>query len=187
MDRHDKSTLRQEIRRKRDGFPEQEWKAASRAICEKLFALPEFGRCWTLMSYVSFGREVGTLDLIRKGLSTAKTVCIPRTKLKEGVIEAVQIFEIDEIDFEGFVPQPMDGNIIPAGEIEMVIVPGIVFDESGNRIGSGKGFYDRFLPACQGLKAGLAFDFQVMAGEVPHVASDVAVDLIITETRIIRC
>jgi len=138
------------------------------------------------MSYVSFGGEVGTLDLIRKSLAMARTVCVPRTKWKAGRIEAVQIFDPEEIDYSGFVPQPVDGKVVPPGEIEMVIVPGIVFDASGNRIGTGRGFYDRFLPLCRGVRVGLAFDLQVMPEEIPHEVTDARLDIIITETRVLR-
>jgi len=76
-------------------------------------------------------------------------------------------------------------------DIDLVIVPGVVFDKSGHRIGYGHGYYDRFLDNLEkinknAVKVGLAYDFQI-ADKVPIEKHDVPVDKIVTEKRIIRC
>jgi len=70
-------------------------------------------------------------------------------------------------------------------DADLIIVPGAAFDEQGNRIGYGAGFYDKLLKQYQGITAALAFEVQI----VPHVpanAHDVPVRMIVTEKRIIE-
>ena len=71
-------------------------------------------------------------------------------------------------------------------EIDLIIIPGIVFDLKGNRIGHGKGFYDRLLKNTKVSIIALAFEFQII-GKIPVDKNDKPVDIIITEKRIIYC
>ena len=71
-------------------------------------------------------------------------------------------------------------------EIDLIIVPGIVFDLRGFRIGYGEGYYDRLLKSAGVPKIGLAYEFQ-MRDKLPKESHDVCVDKIITENRIIEC
>lgn len=73
------------------------------------------------------------------------------------------------------------------GQIDLVIVPGLAFDRKGNRLGRGKGYYDRFLRrvSSKTLKIALAFECQIFEA-IPHGPDDVPMDLIVTEDRVIR-
>lgn len=82
------------------------------------------------------------------------------------------------------IPELHEGD--NAKEIELVIVPGIVFDPSGYRVGFGKGFYDRFLKTFTGISVGVAYDFQVM-DQVPRDDWDVPVDWLFTDKRAYDC
>ena len=70
-------------------------------------------------------------------------------------------------------------------DLELIIVPGIAFDKNGNRLGHGKGYYDRILGKTNATKIGLAFEFQIV-GKIPTNENDKPVDIIITEERVIR-
>ncbi|RLF88523.1 5-formyltetrahydrofolate cyclo-ligase, partial [Thermococci archaeon] len=71
--------------------------------------------------------------------------------------------------------------------LDLIVVPGVAFDESGYRLGFGKGYYDRFLRSFrETTKLGLAYEFQVLE-EVPRDEGDIPVDFIITEKRRIDC
>jgi 5-formyltetrahydrofolate cyclo-ligase len=67
-----------------------------------------------------------------------------------------------------------------------VLVPGVAFDRQGHRLGYGKGFYDRALADFKGLKVGVAFSVQMTIEVLPHDDQDVAMDLIVTDTEIVR-
>jgi 5-formyltetrahydrofolate cyclo-ligase len=73
-----------------------------------------------------------------------------------------------------------------ANEIDLILVPGIAFDEGGRRIGRGKGYYDRLLTHVRGLKCGVAFDCQVET-DLPSESHDISVDALLTPTRWLRC
>ncbi|MCM8825768.1 MAG: 5-formyltetrahydrofolate cyclo-ligase [Candidatus Omnitrophica bacterium] len=158
----------------------------SSKVFENLLKLPEYRNCWILMTYVSFQKEPDTMRVIRDALKKAKTVCVPAIDWKNHAMAPVQIFNEDDIDFSLKIPQPLSAAKIPPEQIDLIIVPGLAFDVNCNRLGRGKGFYDRFLPFCTGaIKVGLAFDFQVLDFlEVSE--NDVRLDAIITETRILK-
>lgn len=85
------------------------------------------------------------------------------------------------------IPEPQGGIQIPPEQIEVVFIPLLAFDESGHRIGYGKGFYDRFLSACTGrtIKVGLSF-FEAEK-EIPEIlSSDVPMDYCVTPEKIYR-
>ena len=75
---------------------------------------------------------------------------------------------------------------ISINEIDLVIVPGIGFDQKGNRIGHGEGFYDRLLKNTNALAIALAYEFQIIKN-ISIDKYDIPVDIIITEKRVIKC
>jgi len=84
-------------------------------------------------------------------------------------------------------PDPKTWERGSSKEPDLALVPGLAFDPQGGRLGRGKGFYDRLLgdPCFQALKVGLAWSWQI-TDEVPAELHDVAMDLVVTEERIIR-
>ena len=181
----EKIEIRKNILNQLKNLTPEEWDKRSRSIINNFLSLPEYKTCWTLMSYVSFNKEVDTIPIIKDALGKAKTVCVPEVKWEDSTMKPVQIFNLDDIDFSTKVPQPLsDAKIIPA-EIDLIITPGLAFDRGFNRLGRGKGFYDRFLRVCNGIKVSLSFDFQVFES-IPVDEKDVPIDIIITETEILR-
>ena len=77
-----------------------------------------------------------------------------------------------------------DGTVIPDDDIDMIVVPGIAFDRNRNRLGRGKGYYDRLLSDLKASAVGLCFDFQ-LKDQIPVEPFDKKVDLVITEKEII--
>lgn len=157
----------------------------SRKIFENFVSLTEYKNCWVLMTYISFDNEPDTSYLISDALSRAKTVCVPLVDWKNFSMKPVQIFSKDDIDYSLKIPQPFSEAYIEPSEIDLIIVPGLAFDTSCNRLGRGKGFYDRFLSSCKGLKIGFAFDFQILE-TIPVTSNDVKMDMVVTETKILK-
>lgn len=177
-----KKSLRKEILEKRDNLGGI--KEKSRIIKEKLFNSEEYQNSKTVMFYVSFISEVYTHDMIKEALRD-KIVVVP--KLKGNCLIPCRIDSFNELDFknEYGILEPSGVNGIDKDKIDLVIVPGVVFDKEGYRIGYGKGCYDIFLEGMKSKKIGLAFDAQVVDA-LPTEKHDVRMDKTITEKRIIK-
>jgi len=180
-----KNQLKELILEKRNSLPKQEIIEKSRKIKGNLSNLDYYKKSKTIMFFVSFNSEVDTHDMIRDALKN-KPVVVPKVAHHE--IEPSLI-----IDFDNLIPgkfgvlEPIETMKIAYKNINLVLVPGIVFDKEGHRIGYGFGYYDKFLKKVpKAIKIGLAFDFQVV-DKIPKETHDVPVDLIVTEKRVVEC
>lgn len=161
----------------------------SKAIAEKLFEMPEWRRTRTVMLYAATRSEAQTRAIIEKALSQGKRVCLPVRLDEEHVMKAYYINSFDELvlgDLGYLEPSKEKGWLAEPWEIGLVIVPGIAFDERGNRLGRGMYYYDGFLRKLKARKLALAFEMQLVP-QVPIEPHDVPIDKIITEKRVINC
>lgn len=137
--------------------------------------------------YFPANGEVDTLGIFRKCLELGKKVFFPRTEGSRLVF--LRTKSLDELAPSSFgIPSPPEGAE-SAGyeELDLVLVPGVAFDLSGNRIGYGKGFYDLFLKdISRRLTFALAYQFQVL-NSIPSLETDISVGGIITENGTIDC
>lgn len=167
-----KKTLRSKILTMLKTQKEEERKNKSLKIKGILFSLPEFIKAKVVMFYLSFNGEVETFDMIRSALKLGKTVAVPVTK-KE-IIPSV-VSDLDKELACGLYgikePKKIYLRPIDFDLLDLVIVPGVAFDNKGNRLGRGKGYYDRFLKKLpsQTHTVGLAFDFQVVDTLLPNL------------------
>jgi 5-formyltetrahydrofolate cyclo-ligase len=151
---------------------------------------PEFKAARAVMVYQSDATEVDTHELILAALASGKRVGLPRTEKGQRVLQVLEILDVQR-DLErsrfGFKEPLRLLPAIPLEALDLVVVPGRAFDAQGYRLGRGGGYYDRFLahPALRALAVALAFDCQI-APSVPHLAHDRQVNLVVTESRIIR-
>nr|HIK01166.1 5-formyltetrahydrofolate cyclo-ligase [Candidatus Undinarchaeales archaeon ERR594346 U_76725] len=185
-----KKSLRKKHLLKRSEVPLPSVLKKSEVIGKRLLELPEFSKASKIMLYSSKDSEVDTASIIRSCIQSEKEVYLPRTDIKSRKMEAVLISEFPE-DVEiasfGLLEPKKDLNATEnLREIDLVIVPGVAFDERGNRLGYGFGFYDRFLTEVRAPKIGLSFESHVL-DLVPQESHDVRVDKIVTELRIIEC
>ncbi len=130
--------------------------------------------------------------MIAKRLSQGKAVALPRTIIAKRQLECFQISSLDDLvtgAYSIMEPDPERCPRVDPSELDMVIVPGSVFDRRGGRLGYGGGYYDRFLSkdAPQALRIALAFSFQVQDNNIPLQPHDELMDYIVTEKEIIRC
>jgi 5-formyltetrahydrofolate cyclo-ligase len=186
-----KKQLRKKILALRDALPAEERRKKSASIHLHLFSLPEFVTAQSVALFVSFKSEVLTESIIREALALSKVVAVPLTDLTNRRLLFSRI-----IDYTGDLvpgtwgilePQPDRVRPVPLEEIDLVIAPGAVFDQRGQRIGYGGGFYDGLLKSFHKPSVALAFAVQ-MVEKVPTVSGhDEPVDIIITEEEIIRC
>jgi 5-formyltetrahydrofolate cyclo-ligase len=166
----DISQLRLEMRDKRKMIPKEEIMALSDKILNNCISLS-----WVLKPnlkisvYKSFGFEAQTGNLIDWLLKNNQKIFTPK-------ITGGNKMEMTDSEIV----------IVPAN-LDIIFVPGVVFDLLGGRIGMGKGYYDAYLPlAVKAKKIALAFDFQVLE-KIPQNMRDQKVDMIVTEKRVIVC
>ena len=159
-------------------------------IKERLFYLPEFIAAKTVFFYASFRSEVETLSMIKESLKIAKRVVLPRVDKKRHRLMLYEIKDISELS-PGYmgIPEPslFDERLINLDDVELVIIPGAAFDNSGNRLGYGAGYYDILLS--EGKRKvpviALAYEEQLV-DSIPSETHDVKVDIIVTDKRVIN-
>lgn len=181
-----KKELRKEVLAQRDALSDKSRKFKNEKILHLLTENSIYQKAEQLLSFVSFGSEVDTYGIIKDALQQKKEVYCPRVEGEELIF--YQIFGMDDLQpgYRGIL-EPIDGlkKWIPTEKV-LLLLPGTVFDREKNRIGYGKGFYDRFLEK-QGSRlvtAALAFSVQI-ADRVPAEAHDCKAQCIITEAGII--
>jgi 5-formyltetrahydrofolate cyclo-ligase len=183
--------LKKEIRKKmlaaRDSLLPAQRSSKSRQIEKRLFSLPEFKSAHAVMFFASFRSEVDTIPMVRRALGEGKRVILPKV-----IGDELELFEIRNIDSDVSpgawgIPEPRPRGSAPVklDELDVIIVPGAAFDERGNRLGYGAGFYDKLLSTFKKLTVAVAFDIQIVP-MVPAAAHDVPVQKIVTETRVIE-
>jgi len=181
-----KDEIRKIIKRRRNSMSENEVTTKSRIIIEKLMKTDEFKNSKNIMIFLSFNNEVYTYDLIEKCIELGKRVIIPYTVKDTCEIIPTVLGNIEEdlnITSYGYM-EPKKEKIQPVDEkdIDLTVVPGLAFDKNMNRIGFGKGYYDRYLEKTRidAKKIAVAFDYQVLE-EIPSEVFDVKMDSIITD------
>ena len=151
----------------------------SQCIMEQLF----FESARSVMAYCALPDEVDLINLLKQVLAGGKKLIVPKTDTKNNTIIPCEIVNLDadlSIGYAGIL-EPSSIQPVSPDEIDVVLVPGRVFDKAGHRIGRGAGCYDRFFemsPAV--LKVGVAFDFQLME-HIEVDTHDVTMDMMITE------
>ncbi len=174
----------------RDALPPDARAALSERVCTRALALPELAGATTVMLFASFRTEVDTGPLIRACLARGAVVALPRIagpRLLEAVRVADPVRDLEPGTWG--IPEPRAGlPVADPGIIDLAFVPGAAFSAAGGRCGYGGGFYDAFLPRLRrGTPlVGLAFETQVL-DDVPCEPHDLAVDVVVTEARVIRC
>ena len=178
----DKVQQRTEIRQLLMNMSIQDYDQKSQIICESLLQEPSIMEGKTIAMTISIFPEVNTQHIISKLWSMDKCVVVPKCNHKTKQMQFYQITSFDELvpaSMGLYEPNYLITKHIEHKYIDVCIVPGIVFDQRGFRIGYGGGYYDRFLPFFNGKKISIAFDEQLVK-EVPYEKHDIPIDLLIT-------
>lgn len=188
------SDLRIKILREREKLTSPEREEKSKVITERFLQMVEKIGGTTIFLYVSFKSEVNTHDLIQILLDAGKIVAVPVVSVRDRKMKAIRLVDPQTDLISGYcgIQEPRQ-EIIPTRcvdhrSIDIVVLPGSVFDEQGGRLGYGGGYYDRFLAqevSSSAARIALSYDFQVKK-KIPQESHDEPVDYIITEKRVIR-
>ncbi len=182
----DKTAIRQQYLIMRRATSSVVRESADELIRKQLERLPEYQKAELVLSYVSFGDEVDTHAIIESALAAGKQVAVPLSVKKEKSLRFYTITSTADLrpGMLGIMePVPDEERLVTPemGKGSVCLVPGLVFDGEGFRIGYGGGYYDRFLAFYMGEKLGLARTMQVSSNPLPRGAHDVHVDTLVTE------
>jgi 5-formyltetrahydrofolate cyclo-ligase len=171
-------------------IPAPELQRRSAAACKRLCEQPEYQQAEILMLFLSTPYEVDTQTLAQQSWADLKRVLAPRVTWDQRRMLPLEITSLAGSGVEeGYmgIREPVDGIPVPISDIDLVVVPGLGFDEQGNRLGRGRGFYDRFLshPDFRGVSCAIALEDQVLP-EIPHEESDARVRMLVTDVRVRR-
>jgi len=159
---------------------------SSRQIQQRLLSEEVFARAEVLALYSEIHNEVSTGFVAEKALALGKILAFPRVAGDD--LEFIEVESLDDLSVGAFdVLEPKGRETVDLSALDMVVVPGVVFDKRGHRLGYGKGFYDRTLSRCSKdcVKVGLAYDFQLIEA-LPSAEHDEELSLLITEERILN-
>ncbi|MBQ2756561.1 MAG: 5-formyltetrahydrofolate cyclo-ligase [Oscillospiraceae bacterium] len=183
-----KRSIREKYKKIRADISPEERALKTAAITSRLYSLRQYQNCDTLLIYVSIGSEVDTLDIITTALADGKRVAVPLSIPETRAMTFYYISSPDDLAPGTYgVPEPDPQKLEAAENFSscLCIVPALVYDIHGYRMGYGKGYYDRFLSKFPGYKLGLAFD-ECTCSHLPRGKFDTAVDLIVTDKRTIK-
>jgi 5-formyltetrahydrofolate cyclo-ligase len=180
-----KTSLRKQVAQARDGLSREAREFKSREVEKRLYSLPEFRAAGAIMFFASFRSEVDTVTMIRHVLAAGKRVFLPKVKGRDLALFEIKDFDRDTAPGAWDIPEPRETMPVTIHEVDLMIVPGLAFDENGNRLGYGAGFYDRILPTYRRMTVALAFEEQIVP-DVPVSIHDIPVKKIVTEKRIIE-
>jgi len=185
-----KDSLRTNVIRKRKDLSDSELKEKSNNIKKIIFKMKEFKEAETILFYISYDNEVDTHQMIKDCISVGKIVIVPRTDRLRRRIVLSELSNWNHLEYGEYgILEPKKEFLqeISIESIDLMFIPGIAFDIHGNRIGHGKGYYDRLLKnPHNAIRVGLAFELQIV-DNIPAEAYDVKVNKIVTEERVIIC
>ncbi|MCM1111098.1 MAG: 5-formyltetrahydrofolate cyclo-ligase [Clostridium sp.] len=175
----DKSDIRRHVAASKTLLSDEEKISAAEQLFNRLEQLAGFIVADNILVYNSLPDELPTRRFIDKW-NGRKRFFLPRVN---GVNLDILPYEKSRLHLGAFQIEEPDGDeLTPVDQIEVVIVPGIAYDRCGNRVGRGKGFYDRLLRDTRALKIGIGYDFQFF-DELEADPHDVAMDIVVTDKR----
>ncbi len=183
----EKEKIRRSILKLREELDEEEAIQRSKNVLRHLENLPEYRNAGLVHTYISSKpNEVDTIMLIARSFARGKRIAVPViTDKKEKKLETSELMNIGDLTDGPFnTKEPKVFAAVSLEEVDLYIVPVVAVDKTGNRIGWGTGYYDRFLQSLKKPVVALAYNFQVVDAIEPS-DTDVRVDYIVTEDEII--
>ncbi|AQQ52999.1 5-formyltetrahydrofolate cyclo-ligase [Planococcus lenghuensis] len=184
----DKATLRKKMLQQLKELDPEMRSIKTEQITERLLTDPVFRAAGSIGITVAGFPEIDTAPIIRQAWASGKRVAAPKchpASRKMDFYVFSHMNELETVYMDLKEPNPAVTRWLPPDDIDLLIVPGIVFSRSGYRIGFGGGYYDRFLAGYANPTVSLAFDFQ-LSDNFPAESHDIPVSMIYTENQLIR-
>lgn len=182
-----KAAARKAAKEKINALPAEYKEAADAEIAKKIISLPEYKSAETVFCFVSMPGEINTRPVIINALDAGKTVCVPKCSDKPGIMHCFEIKSYDDLEAGKFgIREPKKGcRLVPPDEIDFAVVPCCAAGRSGQRLGFGGGYYDRYLEHADFPRALICRE-RIMLDEVPEDEHDLRFGIVISEEKIYR-
>ncbi len=182
-----KNEIRNIYKEKRKSISLEKRNIMDSAICKKLLSLSSYRFADTILLYSPLKYEIDTFEIATDALAKGKKVAYPKC-IEDNRMVYHYITSLDDLTPGMYgIKEPKDNLPLfsPSdAERTLCILPAIVYDKEGYRLGYGKGYYDRFLSAFKGTKAGLIYSEYIL-DSIPHGKFDLQSDFVITEKGVI--
>jgi 5-formyltetrahydrofolate cyclo-ligase len=180
-----KSDLRRRLREEIKAIAPEERRRASLAAADLLRRQTIWRDGQTILFYAATTGELDLTILLEEALAAGKTVALPAFVADSGAYDAFVVRHLANDCVSGkfgiLEPKP-DCPRLPLNRLDLILVPGVAFDVTGQRLGRGQGFYDRLLAGVTAVKCGVAFDLQI-AEQIPAETHDIRMNCLLTPTR----
>lgn len=184
-----KNELRQRLRKTLAGIGPEVLSAKSLRACHRLFEQAEFIGAEVMMVFLSLPDEIDTTPVVLRGWQNRKRVLAPKVSWNQRRLLPIEIRSLtDDLAVSSMgIREPLSGIPFPIAMIDLIIVPGLAFDEFGHRLGRGRGFYDRLLAHSDftGVACGVALEDQLVPS-VPVGPLDRKIHMLVTDETIRR-
>tara|TARA_R110002072_G_scaffold3149_3_gene23437 strand:+ start:92965 stop:93537 length:573 start_codon:yes stop_codon:yes gene_type:complete len=180
----EKKHLRTSLKQRRSLVSRNERKEMSQQICKYLHELDVFNHAKSIFCYISYLSEVETHTLINGFIDQNLALAVPKIIEKSRMI-AVPLTDLSDLEPDKMGILTPKGNQPASTPFDIALTPGVGFTAKGERLGYGKGYYDRwFSQNVVKTKIGIAFEIQLLK-QLPVEKTDVSLDILVTEERII--
>ncbi len=182
-----KQQLRKVYKEKRAQLSEDSIEEMSLAIANQALRLPIWGAVnYHIFLPIEGKKEVNTEYLLHILQGKDKTVIISKTDFRAMAMKHILLQENTVINISEYgIPEPKDGIELPASHIDVVFVPLLAYDKKGNRLGYGKGFYDRFLSECKKEVITIGLSFFEAEELIETIPTDIPLNYMITPEKTI--
>ncbi len=173
-----KKELRRLIKERKKLFSPERAIIDSEKIFSQIEMLPQFQQAEVVLAYWSLADEVITHEFVQRW-ADKKRLVLP---IVVGETLELRVFNGVEklVTSNSFgILEPKTEELVDPKAVDFAIIPGLAFDRKGNRLGRGKGFYDRFLKETNAFKVAVGYEFQIL-DEVPVSSFDVPVDMVVS-------
>ena len=161
---------------------EMEKASAADEVFAQLEKTAAFMMADNILMYHSLPDELQTIKFLQKW-HDRKRFFLPRVN---GVNLDILPYEETRLELGSFhIEEPTGDDVVDVDDIELMVIPAVAFDRKGNRLGRGKGFYDRLLSTSKATKIGVGYEFQLF-DDLPSEPHDVAMDMVITQKTLIK-
>lgn len=179
-----KELIREKMLNRRAGIPHEQKVAWDAAINRRLSQFIETHKPGVVHSFLPMKEEVNIMTTVESLYASGVKIVCPKA-LSGGILEHYELVDIDKMCKGVYGTRYPAGGMLYAGDMDIIIVPGLGFDTNKNRVGYGGGYYDRFLRKHnESLKVAVAYPFQIQ-DNIPIDKYDVPVDLVFTPEALI--
>lgn len=184
----EKEQLRRIMRAKRSLISGAERERLSHMACKRLLATPLWKDANAVALFVSLSEEISSRELLEQAFLDGKQLYLPKiSPVEKGFMDFYECASLSDLKKRKFGLLEPDASGKALSRVDLMIVPGLAFDRSGNRLGYGGGYYDRYLslkPQLHGCCLGFGYAFQIL-DSVPGEEYDYKMSLLCTEEEVI--